>query len=253
MLIFVSLCFNIAFYGVVAFLFLQTFRKRAQNVVRKTKSKIQEGIERIKSKSQKSSNSDSSSQSDDEKSKHSVAVKDLEEVMKGISIYSPKNDENNIKNNDSSMSGIPSEADDSPDTDKRTALGLGDSVNQSSIVRNYGIKQFSLMHQNSHIGNSFNNSSLNLLAPGINSAQNSSRRPLNISLNNELRPPGSEISTDRRQGDYLDSPGLPKTLGISYEESPESKPRLNKQISFQDDSLILKIPNSPSETRKLKE
>ena len=64
------------------------------------------------------------------------------------------------------------------------------------------------------------------------------------------KPYSSELSADRRQGDYLDSPGTQKNLGISYDDSPHgSMPRLNKQVSYKDDSLILRIPNSSSEVR----
>ena len=268
MLIIIALIFNLAFYAAIAFYFLKSYRKTAQNITRKVTTKVKESLERSRSskqsKSKNSSNSDSSSNSDAEKSKRSVDVRELEEIMDGIQVDSKRgnHDDDSRKNSVSSISGIPSETDDSPTLDKRMALGLGDSGNQSSIVRNFGLKQLSyLQHQNSfNNSQSLNNSGVNLLAPNlINSAMSSSRRINNLSLHIEnnvsqfLRPrPISELSNDGKQIEALDSPNAQRqfNLGISYEDSPRGgMSRIHHQGSYQDDSLILKIPYSPSEIR----
>jgi len=252
-LIIVSLIFNLAFYGAVGYYFLKAYRKKASKVTRKIATKVKESIDKSRSRSNRSSDSNSSN-SDTSRSKESANVKEFDDIMNDINLDSPtkKDEEKNKDNSESNISDVPNETYDSPVADQRLVYSNNNiSGNNSSVVRNFNVKPLSLHGRtNNNFSVSFNNSSLNLLSPGMNSGFSSGRKLLNNTANqdsNLLRPrQRSDLAFEFKANEYSDS----RNLGISYEDSPRlGISRIQHQASYQDDSLILKIPNTPSELK----
>jgi len=265
-LIILSLIFNIVFYLTLGLYFVKSNKKASAMLKKFMAKKGKPGLER--SKTRKNSNSNSSSSDNIESSdssKRSAEIKDLEDIIDEIQIDSPSKapDENaeedqiHRKDSESPLSDIPVESfSDLPSRNgnKMVYNGFKNENSNHSVLRNSGylgvgqnsFNASALLSPHLLRGQSFNSSGINLLSPHLST----DRKLLDSNLLKPGKPMLEKLDVRGLQlGAALDSSSSQRLFAADQDGGSSSVSRLqNLQLHFNyDESLLLRIPNSPAD------
>ena len=267
LLIIISLIFNIFFYLVLAMYFFKSYKKAAARF-KKSLTKAKGKFERSKTRKNSNSNSSSSdnNESSDESSRPSADMKELEAIMDDIQLDSPlqipkenddeiqqQEDDNRKDNSESNISDIPVESfSEMPGRSESRVVynNLKSERGNLSAMRNSGQNSFNsaLLTPNLIRTHSMNSSAVNLLSPHLST----DRKLLgNISgfESNFLKPGRPALEKLDIRGSFMsgamDSPSSQRMF--AFQDDSSSVPKLsNFQFNY-DESILLKIPNSPAD------